>query len=139
MHSTEPMRPQWAPGASGTSGHAPGVVTLAASEPPTFGEMVEEVLPLIGVVLVVAPPAIFVAGPWLVLGLMLSAPFAVVVALLAAAVALVALVVLAVAILVAPPYLLVRHLRARRARAAVEVASARVPSRVVIGSARVAA
>jgi hypothetical protein len=45
--------------------------------PATFGEMVAEVIPLIGVVAGYGPAVILVAGPWLLLALMLSAPFAV--------------------------------------------------------------
>jgi hypothetical protein len=43
--------------------------------------MVDEILPLIGVVFVAGPPVIFIAGPWLLLALMLSGPFALLVAL----------------------------------------------------------
>jgi heme exporter protein D len=97
MHSTEPMGP-------------PPALTA-----PTFGEMLEEIVPVIGVVVVVAPPVIFIAGPWLLMGLLLSGPFALVVALVAVAMALVALAGAIVAILAAP-YLLVRSVRERRAR-----------------------
>ncbi len=65
---------------------------LPASRCPTLGEMVDEILPLIGVVLVAGPPVIFIAGPWLLLALMLSGPFALLVAF--AAVMVVAAVLL---------------------------------------------
>jgi hypothetical protein len=52
-----------------------------ASERPTFGEMLAEVVPVIGVVPVAGPPAVFVLGPWLFLVLMLAGPFAFLVAL----------------------------------------------------------
>jgi hypothetical protein len=42
--------------------------------------MVDEFLPLIGVILVAGPPVILIAGPWLLLALMLSGPFALLVA-----------------------------------------------------------
>ena len=57
-----------------------------------------------------APPLVFVAGPWLLLGLVLSGPF-----LLLLTVVVVALAVTAVPVaLVALSYLLVRWLRAER-------------------------
>jgi hypothetical protein len=59
---------------------------------PAFGEMLAELLPLIGVVAVAGPPVLLLAGP-LVLGvLMLAGPFAV----LATLVLLVALIASAV-------------------------------------------
>lgn len=86
---------------------------------PTLGETVDETVPLVGVVPFYGPPVVVVAGPWLLLSLVLAGPFAVLVtfaALLAAAAALVALIG---ATLVAP-YLLVRRLRADRAAHASE-------------------
>lgn len=53
---------------------------LPASPRPTLGEMVDEFLPLIGVILVAGPPVILIAGPWLLLVLLLSGPFALLVA-----------------------------------------------------------
>ena len=89
-----------------------------ASERPTFGEMLAEVVPVIGVVPVAGPPAIFVLAPWLFLVLMLAGPFAFLVALvvvmLVAAAVLAALAAAVVAI-VAAPFLLVRRRRGHRA------------------------
>jgi hypothetical protein len=74
--------------------------------------MLDEILPLIGVIPVAGPPVVLVAGPWLVFALMLAGPFAVlftVVVVLVAAAALISLIG-------AAPYLLVRHLHCARAR-----------------------
>jgi hypothetical protein len=84
---------------------------------PTFGEMLDEVLPLIGVVVVAGPPVLLLAGPLVLGALILAGPFAlaatmvlvVIVALVAAAV----LLALTGAVL-ATPYLLVRRLRGHR-------------------------
>jgi hypothetical protein len=93
--------------------------STSASEHPTSGEMLAEIIPLIGAIAGYGPPVIFLAGPWLLLGLMLSGPFAFLVILvlfmLVAATVLVAVTAGILAILTAP-YLLVRHLRRHRAR-----------------------
>jgi hypothetical protein len=74
--------------------------------------MVDEIVPLIGLVFVAGPPVIFVAGPWLLLCLMLTGPFAVLVAFVAMWV--VAAVVLAtLARIFATPYQLLRGLHGR--------------------------
>jgi len=83
-----------------------------SSQLPTFAEMVDEVVPVIGVILVAGPPVIFVAGPWLLLGLMLSGPFAVLVGFVAAGIAAVVLAAV-LAGLLATPYLLLRGLQRR--------------------------
>jgi hypothetical protein len=64
---------------------------------------------------VAGPPVIFVAVPWLLLGLLLAAPFALLLTFVALAAALVALVGVLGAI-VAAPVVLVRRLRSRRRR-----------------------
>jgi hypothetical protein len=87
-----------------------------ASERPVPGEMLAEIVPLVLVIPGYGPPAVFVLGPWLFLGLIVGGPlawlFALVVVMIVAATVLAAL---AAAMLTAP-YLLVRHLRRRRAR-----------------------
>ena len=85
------------------------------SNRPTAGARLDEILPLIGVIPVAGPPAILVAGPWLLLALMLAGPFALLFTLAAVLVAAAALIGLICAILAAP-YLLVRHLHSARAR-----------------------
>jgi hypothetical protein len=57
-----------------------------------------------------APPLVFVAGPWLLLGLVLSGPFLLLLTVIVTALAMTA-VPFALAAL---PYLLVRRLRAER-------------------------
>jgi hypothetical protein len=90
----------------------PGDAPLHAPEAPTFGEIVDEVAPVIDIVAVAGPPVAFVAGPWLLLTLMLSAPFAVLVALVAVWV-LAAVLLATLAAILAAPYLLVRRLHRR--------------------------
>jgi hypothetical protein len=80
---------------------------------PTVGETLAETLPLVGVVPVYGPPVIVVAGPWLLLALMVAGPFALLVTLVVLLTAAAALVGLIGAILAAP-YLLFRHLRGYR-------------------------
>ena len=101
MSTTELIRPRRA----STSPHA------AAS--PTFGDVLAETVPLVGVIPVAGPPAVLLIGPWLLCGLMLAGPFALlltIVALLVAAAAVVALI----RAIIAAPYVLFQHLRAHR-------------------------
>jgi hypothetical protein len=80
--------------------------------PPSPGAMLEELVPLVGVIPVAGPPAILLAGPWIFFALMLAGPVAllltIVVAMLAAG--------LLIAAIAALPFLLVRYLRSVRAR-----------------------
>ncbi len=138
MSTTHLTRPQRAPSAPDFGTQAPCTARPAAPEPPTFGEMLDDITPVVGVIAVAGPPVIFVAAPWLLLGLLLSGPFALAVALAVVAMLLVALMAAIVAILAAP-YLLVRYVRARRAERAVAVAGAPAAPLVPVGSARVAA
>jgi hypothetical protein len=85
------------------------------SKQPTAGAMLDEILPLIGVIPVAGPPVVLVAGPWLLFALMLAGPFALLVTLVVVLVAAAALIGLIGAILAAP-YLLVRHVRGYLAR-----------------------
>jgi hypothetical protein len=80
--------------------------------PPTAGALLDEVLPLIGVVVMAGPPAVFVVVPWLLFALMLVGPFLILVTFALAAVTFFALT----AAILSPPYLLVRHLRTHRTR-----------------------
>lgn len=108
MHTTEPLTP--AP-ATATSPRGDGAhkAALAPSESPTFRDMLDDVLPVIGVIFVAGPPVIVLAGPWLVLVLMLSGPFALVVAFVLVGLVAAALLVTVAAIVVAP-FVLVRRL-----------------------------
>jgi hypothetical protein len=81
---------------------------------PTVGETLDETLPVVGVVPVHGPAAILVAGPWVLIALLLTGPFALLftlVALLAAAAAVVALI----GAVLAAPFVLVRRVRRHRA------------------------
>jgi hypothetical protein len=87
------------------------LITAPAADERTFGEMVAELVPLVGAVAGYGPPVISLVGPWLLLALLLAAPFAFLLTLLAAML----LVTTIVAALVATPYLAVRYLRSVRA------------------------
>jgi hypothetical protein len=116
MTTTALIRPPAAPGRAAPRSDAGHHASPSASEHPTFGETLAEIIPLIDAVAGYGPPVIFLAGPWLLFVLMLSGPFAflvtLVVVMLAAATVLVALT----AAILAVPYLLVRGLRGHRAR-----------------------
>ena len=103
MTTNELIRPPRAPGAR-----------PAASASPTFGEMLEETLPLVGVIPVAGPPAILLAAPWLLLVLVLVGYFALMLTAAAVLVAAAALVGL-IRELVVAPHRLFRDLRIHRA------------------------
>jgi hypothetical protein len=115
MNTTELIRPPAALGRAASPSDAGRNASTSASEHRTFGEMLAEIIPLIGAVAGFGPPVIFLGGPWLLLGLMLSGSFAflltLVVVMLVAATVLVALP----AAILAAPYLLIRRLRSARA------------------------
>jgi hypothetical protein len=113
---------------------APG---RAASEHPTSREMLAEIVPLIGAVAGFGPPVIFLAGPWLLLGLMLSGSFAFLLTLVAAMLVAATVLVGLPAAIIAAPYLLIRRLR--RARAARAISTNRAARLVPVGSTRVVA
>jgi hypothetical protein len=123
MTTTELITPPRAPSPPEPWSDAPRNARPATSAYPTFGEMLDETVPLIGVIPVAGPPVVLVAGPWLLFGLMLAGPFAVLFTLVVLFVAVAAVVGLIGAILAAP-YLLVRHVRGYRAAHA----SARAPA-----------
>jgi hypothetical protein len=110
--------------------------TTAQTSCPSFGEMLAEIVPLIGFIPAYGPPVVSVLGPWLFLVLILAGPlawfFALVVAMIVAATILAAIT----ASIVAAPYLLVRHLRRHRAHVSISAPAAQV---VAIKSPRVAA
>ena len=135
MNTTAQIRPPRTP-----SGAKQPTDPRRSSERPRFGEMLAEIVPLIGFVPAYGPPVVFVLVPWLFVGLMLAGPFVclfvLVVGMIVAATVLAALTAAILAILAAP-YLLVRHLRRHRARHASISASA--AQAVAIQSPRVAA
>jgi hypothetical protein len=93
MHTTEPF-------------------TATASGPPTLGDMVAEVVPLIGAVYQAGPPVLVAGAGTVLFALLLVGPFVLLVTLAVVVAAAAALVALAGAIL-ATPYLLSRHVRTR--------------------------
>jgi hypothetical protein len=90
---------------------------LITSEEPTFGETLDEALPLVDTVPLYGPPVIFLAAPWLLLCLMLAGPFALVFTFVVLLVAL-AVLIGSICAIVAAPFLLVRQIRRRHARRA---------------------
>ena len=115
MNTTAQIRPPRTPSGPKQPTDQRRSAHAAASERPTFGEVLAEIVPLIGFVPVAGPPVVFVLGPWLLLVLVLAGPlawlFALVVVMIVAATVLAALA----AAILAAPYLLVRHLRRHRA------------------------
>jgi hypothetical protein len=89
-------------------------ISPTASAPPTLGDMVADIVPVLATVFVAGPPVLVAWAGTVLLALMLAEPFAFLVTLIVVMVAA-ALVTLAGAIL-ATPYLLVRHLHGHRVR-----------------------
>ena len=70
--------------------------TAGTRKPPTLPEMLMEVVPLVGVVVVAGPPVVLLAGPLVIGTLLLAGPFALLATLaLVSSVVLVATVTLA--------------------------------------------
>ena len=90
-------------------------ISRTASAPPALGDMLDDIVPVLGTVFVAGPPVLVAWAGTVLLALMLAGPFALLVTLIVVLVAAAALVTLAGAIL-ATPYLIVRHLRRHRAR-----------------------
>jgi len=117
MNTTNPIRP-------------------TASGPPTLGDQLAEVLPIVDTVYVAGPPVLVAWAGTILFALMLAGPFALLAAFVVALAAAAALVTLAGAIL-ATPYLLIRHFRARVAkRRHVSEAPAPIATVVAAGAAR---
>jgi hypothetical protein len=137
MNTTEQIRPPAALGRATSPGDARRNASTAVSEDRTFGEMLAEVIPLIGAVAGYGPPVILLAGPWVLLALVLSGPFAflltLVVVMLVAPTVLVALT----AAILAAPYLLIRRLSTFRAHRA--FSNDHAVQLVPVGSTRVVA
>jgi len=89
-------------------------ITPTASGPPTLGDQLAEVLPIVDTVYVAGPPLLVAWAGTVLFALMLAGPFALLVTLVAVFAAAAALVTLAGAIL-ATPYLLIRHFHQRLA------------------------
>jgi hypothetical protein len=89
-------------------------ITPTASGPPSLGDQLAEVLPIVDTVYVAGPPVLLAWAGMVLFALMLAGPFALVATLVVVLVAAAAVVTLAGAIL-ASPYLLIRHFRLRLA------------------------
>jgi hypothetical protein len=111
--------------------------TASTAERPTFGDMLREIVPLVGVIAGYGPPVISLAGPWVLLSLILAGPFAFLLTLLAVMVVAAAVVGALAAAVVAAPYLLIGHVRDLRARRA--VSKDRAPQLVPVGTRQVTA
>jgi hypothetical protein len=123
MNTTELIGPPAAPG-------------RAASEHPSFREMLAEITPLVGAIAGYGPPVIFLAGPWLLLALVLSGPFAFLLTLVVAMVVAATILVALTAAILGAPYLLIRGVRSYRARRA--LSNSYAAHLVPVGSTRVA-
>jgi hypothetical protein len=111
MDTTALIRPPAAFGRAARRSDADPNAVLAASDHPTFGEVLGELIPLVDAIAGYGPPVIFVAGPWLLLGLVLTGPFTVLVIVVAFMVVAATVVVALTAALLVVPYLLVVRLR----------------------------
>jgi hypothetical protein len=87
--------------------------TTEPSSPPTLGDLVADVRPVVGAIFVAGPPVVVAWTGTVLFALMLAAPFALVATLVVVLVAAAAVVALAGGIL-ATPYLLIRHFAKRR-------------------------
>jgi hypothetical protein len=116
MKTTALIRPQFAPRRAARRSDAGHNAAPSASDHPTLGEVLAEIIPLIGVIPGYGPPVILLVGPWLLLVLMLSGPFAFLVILVVFMVVAATVLVVLTAAILAPPYLLVRALRKHRTR-----------------------
>ena len=115
MTTTELIKPPDGSHAAEPSRDARADARPSSSERPTCGEILREIVPLVGVVVVAGPPVVLLAGPLVLLALMVTGPFVLVLTLVAVLIGSTGLVALIGAIL-ASPYVLVRHLRERPAR-----------------------
>jgi hypothetical protein len=115
MNTSALIRQPAARGLAAARSDAGDNASPAASEPRTFGEMLGELIPLIGAVAGYGPPVVLLAGPWLLLGLVLTGPFTVLVIVVAFMVVAATIVVALTAALLVVPYLLVHRLRGHRA------------------------
>jgi hypothetical protein len=108
---------------------------IRPSEYPTFRQALAETIPLVGAIAGYGPPVIFLAGPWLLLALMLSAPFALLLTLIAVMLAAATVLVGLPAAILATPYLVMRRVHKVRERR--ESRSEPAARLVPLGSARV--
>ena len=118
MNTTELISPPAASGWAASLSDADHHASTSTSGPPHLGEVLAELTPLVGAVAGEGPPVIFLAGPWILLALILSGPFAFLLTLVAAMLLVATVVAALIAALVGVPYLLIRGLRSLRTRRA---------------------
>jgi hypothetical protein len=114
MTSTQLINP---PGGSHTaepSTEARADAHPSSAEHPGRGDVLREIVPVVGVVAVAGPPVVLLVGPLVLFALIVAGPFLLMLTFVAVLIASTVLVALIGAIL-ASPYLLVRHVRERRA------------------------
>ena len=116
MDTTELIRQPAARRRAASPSDAGHSVSTSAPESRTFGEMLVETIPLVGAIAGYGPPVILLAGPWVLLALMLSGPFAFLLTLVAVMLVAATVLVALTATILAAPYLLSRRLRTYRAR-----------------------
>jgi hypothetical protein len=116
MNTTALIGPPAVPGPAAPRGDAGHNAVPSASDHPTLGEMLAEIIPLIDAIPGYGPPVIFLAGPWLLLVLMLSGPFAFLVVLVVFMVVAATVVVALTAMVLVVPWVLARRVRGQRAR-----------------------
>jgi hypothetical protein len=102
-------------------------ISHTAYEPPSRGDKLADIVPVIDTVYVAGPPVLLAWAGTVLLALMLAGPFALLATFVVVLFAAAALVTLAGAILAAP-YLLIRHLRGRRVAPAMSAAARRLAS-----------
>ena len=94
---------------------------------PGIGEVLAEIVPLIGFVPAFGPPVVAVLGPWLLLGLVVAGPLAWFFALVVVVIVVASVLTALTASIVAAPVLLVRRHRARRASVSARAAQVVTP------------
>ena len=91
---------------------------------PSFGDLIQRVLPGVFFIPLAGPPVILLLGPWLLLVLLIIPPAALLITLVLVLVVCAGALV-ALGAVIASPYLLVRHLHARHAAHSRPVTEAR--------------
>jgi hypothetical protein len=113
MNTTTPQLTPTPP-QSATPHPIAAVAGFTSPDRPTWGDVLDERIPMIGAPAFFGPPVIFVLGPWLLLVLLLIGPLALILTLVLA-LALAGALLAMVAAVIASPYLLIRHLHAHGA------------------------
>jgi hypothetical protein len=114
MTSTQLINPPGGSHAAEPSREARAAAHPSSSEHPGRGDVLREIVPVVGVVAVAGPPVVLLAGPLVLFALIVAGPFLLMLTFVALLMASTVVVALIGAIL-ASPYLLVRHVRERRA------------------------